>query len=74
MQQGVGEVVEGALTALAPLPCAPGALGVRAPLANVGALAARPVERTIFSPERPDVGWALFSVAEVVDRGKHRHG
>src|SRR5262245_45522700 len=51
MQQGLGEVVEGALTAMAPVTLAPGAVVVRAPLANVVALAARTLERTIFPPE-----------------------
>src|SRR5687768_8280078 len=39
VQQGIGEVVEGALAAMAPVACAPGAVVVRAPGANVGALA-----------------------------------
>jgi hypothetical protein len=74
MQQGRGEVVEGALTAMAPVPLAPGAILVRAPLANVVALTARTLERTIFPPERPDVCLALFSVEELVEMGKHWHG
>jgi hypothetical protein len=36
--------------------------------------AARTLERTIFPPERTEVGLALFSVEELVDMGKHRHG
>ena len=41
MEEGVGEVVEGALAAMAPIAFAPGAVVVHAPLANVVALAAR---------------------------------
>ena len=74
MQQGSGEVVEGALTAMAPGAFAPGAVLVCAPLANMVALAARTLPRTIFPPERTDVGLALFRVEELVDMGKHRHG
>jgi hypothetical protein len=51
---------------MAPVPFAPGAILVRAPLANVVALAARTLERPILPPERPDVGLALFSVEELV--------
>ena len=65
--------VEGTLTAVAPGAFAPGAVVV-APLANVAALAARTLQRTILPLERPDVGVALFSVEEVVNIGKHWHG
>ena len=74
MQQGRGEVVEGALAAMAPVAFAPGAVLVCAPLANVVALAARTLQRTIFPPERMDVGLALFSVEELVQMREHRHG
>jgi hypothetical protein len=74
MQYGLGEVVEGALAVMAPVAFAPGAILVCAPLSNMVALAARTLERTILPPEHTDVGLALFSVEEVVDMGKHRHG
>jgi hypothetical protein len=45
---------------------APGSISVCAPLANVVALAARTLQRTIFPPERTDVRLALFGVKEVV--------
>jgi hypothetical protein len=73
MQQGRGEVVEGALTAMALVPLALGSIVVRAPQAHVVVLAARTWEQTILPPEHTDVGLALFSVEEVVDMGKHRH-
>ena len=74
VQQGSGEVVERALAALAPGACASGAIVVRAPAANVVALAARPLQWTVFSPERMDGGWALVGVEELMHMGEHRHG
>jgi hypothetical protein len=74
MQQGGGAVVEGALAAMAPVAFAPGAVLVDAPLANVVALAARTLERTILPPERTDVGLALFDVEKVVQMREYRHG
>jgi hypothetical protein len=74
MQQGIGEVVEGALATMAPVAFAPGAVLVGAPLSNVVALAARTLQRTIFPPERPDVRLALFGVEEVVQMREYWHG
>lgn len=53
---------------MAPVAFAPGAVVVRAPLANVVALAARTLQRTIFPPQRMDESLALFDVEEVVQR------
>jgi hypothetical protein len=66
MQQSRGEVVEGPLATMAPVAFAPGAVLVCAPLANVMALAARTLQRTIFPPEHTDVRLALFGVEELV--------
>ena len=74
MQQGLGEVVEGALAAMAPVAFAPRAVLVRAPASNVVALAARTLQWTIFPPQRMDVRLALVGVEELVDMGEHRHG
>jgi hypothetical protein len=74
VQQGIGEVVEGALAAMAPVAFASGTVLVRAPASNVVALASRTLERTVFPPERMDVGLALSSVEELVQMGEHRHG
>jgi hypothetical protein len=74
MQQGIGEVVEGALAAMAPIAFAAGAVLVCAPLSNVVALAARTLERTILPPERPDVRLALCGVEELVQMREYRHG
>src|SRR5438105_7558748 len=73
VQQGVGEVIEGALAAMTPVAFASGTVLVRAPAANVMALAPRTLEWTIFPPERMDVGLALFSVEKLVQTGEHRH-
>jgi len=74
MQQGIGEVVEGPLTAMAPGPFAPGSILLCAPLANVVALTARTLQRTILPPERTAVRLALCGVEEVMQIGEHRHG
>jgi hypothetical protein len=44
----------------------PGTVLVRAPASNVVTLAARTLQRTVFPPERMDVGLALFGVEELV--------
>jgi hypothetical protein len=74
VQEGLGEVVEGPLAAMAPVAFAPGAVVVCAPLANVVALAARTLQWTIFPPERTDVRLALFGVEELMHMGEYRHG
>jgi len=66
VQQSSGEVVEGALAAMTPVAFASGTVLVRAPAANVMALAPRTLEWTIFPPERMNVGLALFSVENLV--------
>src|SRR5262249_16925984 len=50
------------------------ALVVRAPLANVVALAPGTLQGTIFPPEHMEVGVALVGVEAVVQMGAHRHG
>jgi hypothetical protein len=74
VEQGSGEVVEGALAAVTPVACASRALLVRAPAANTVALAARTWQRTVFPPERMEGGLTLVNVEELVDVRKHRHG
>ena len=67
MEQRVGQIVEGALAALAPVALAPGPLVVRAPWINIVALASGTLESPIFPPQRMDVGLTLFSAEELVD-------
>jgi len=66
MQQGIGEVVEGALATMAPVAFASGSILVGAPLSNVVALASRTLQRAIVPPEPMDVRLALFGAEEVV--------
>jgi hypothetical protein len=68
------EVVAGMLAALAPGALAPGAVVIRAPVANRRALAARAWQRTLVPLERMDGGVALCSGAEVVHMRAHQQG
>src|SRR5262249_37673996 len=74
VQQRISEVVEGALTAMAPVAFAPRAILVGAPASNMVALAARTLQRTVFPPECMDICLALFGIEELVQMGEHRHG
>jgi hypothetical protein len=67
MEQGMGEIVEGTLTAIAPVALAPRAVVVRPPGIDVLALTPRTLKGAFFPPERMDVGLTLFSVEELVD-------
>ena len=72
MEQGRGEVVEGALAAVTPVAFAARSILVRAPATNVVALAAWTLQRTVLPPERMDGGLALFSIEEVVQIREYR--
>jgi hypothetical protein len=67
-QQRVGKVIEGAPTAVAPVAFHPWPIMVRPPGPNVVALATGTLERTIFPPQRMDVGLTLVGTEELVDR------
>jgi hypothetical protein len=73
VEQGVGEVVEGALAAVAPVAFAPGPVMVLAPRIDVLALAPWTLEGTIFPPECVNVRLALVGVEEVVQMREYRH-
>jgi hypothetical protein len=73
-QQRVGEVIEGAPTAVAPVTFQPWPIVVRAPRTNVWALAPGTVERAIFPPQRLDVGLTLCGTEELVDIREGRQG
>jgi hypothetical protein len=62
----MGEVVEGALAVMASVTFASGAVLVRAPAANVAALAPRTLQRPILPPQCMDVRLALFGIEEGV--------
>jgi hypothetical protein len=67
MEQGVGEVIEGALTAIAPVASASRPVVVRAPGADVLALTPGTLEQAIFPPQHMDVRVTLVEVEELVD-------
>ena len=64
MEQRIGEVVEGALTAVAPVAFASGSVVITAPWIDSTALAPGTLERPIFPSQRMDVGLTLFGVEE----------
>jgi hypothetical protein len=66
VEQGRGEVVEGALAAVTPGAFTPGAVVVRPPRIDVLALAPGTLERAIFPPQRMDVGLTLVDIEELV--------
>ena len=67
MQEGRGEIVEGALAAVTPVAFTAGAVVVLPPRIDVLALAPGTLEGTIFSSQRMDVGVTLVDVEEFVD-------
>jgi hypothetical protein len=73
VQQGRGEVVEGALAALAPVALTPGPVVVLAPRIDLVTVAPRTLEQAIFPPQGVDVGLTVFGAEELVDMGEHRH-
>src|SRR6266849_6391460 len=74
VEQRIGEVIEGALAAVAPVVFAAGAVVVFAPRIHVVALTAGALQWAIFPSRRMDVDLTLVDVEEVVDVCKHRHG
>src|SRR5712691_5007273 len=60
VEQGVGEVVEGALAAVAPVAFASGSVVVLAPRINVLAMTPGTLQWAIFPPQRMDVGLACI--------------
>jgi len=74
MQQGIGEIIEGALATVAPVAFAAGAIMVRPPRIDVLALAAGTLEGLLFPSQRVDVGMTLIGVEELVEVREHWHG
>jgi hypothetical protein len=74
VQEGVGEVIEGTLAAVAPVAFASGTIVVLPPRIDVLALAPGTLEGAIFPAQRVDVVVALSEVEEVVDVREHGHG
>jgi len=67
VQQGVGEVIEGALAAVAPVAFASGAVVIIAPWIDVVTLVPGTLEWTIFPSQRMNVNLTLVNVEELVD-------
>jgi hypothetical protein len=63
----MGQIIEGALAAVAPVALAPRAVVVRAPGIDVVALAPGTLERAFFPPQRMDVSLTLVGVEELVN-------
>src|SRR5215510_8304108 len=66
VEQGIGEVVEGALAAVTPVAFAAGSIVVLAPRVDVWAVTSGTLEWTIFPPECVNICLALFGVEELV--------
>src|SRR5215813_14009534 len=67
VEQGLGEVVEGTLAAVAPVALTAGAVVVIAPWINVVALTAGAWQWAIFPSQCMDIDLTLVGVEEVVD-------
>jgi hypothetical protein len=72
--QSRAQVVEGALTAVAPVAFAPRSVVVRAPRIDRSALAAGTLQRAIFPPELMNIGVAAVDIEKLVQMGEDRHG
>jgi hypothetical protein len=70
----MGEIVEGALAAVAPVAFASRPVMVRAPRVDVVALAPGTLQGTIFPAQHMDVGLTLIDLEELVDVREHWHG
>ena len=66
MGQGVREIVEGALAAVAPVAFTPWSVVVIAPRIDVVAVATGTLQRAIFPPQRMDVGLAGVGTKKLV--------
>src|SRR5262245_50242628 len=73
VQQGRGEVVEGALAARAPVALTPRPVVVLAPRIDIVTVAPGTLEGAIFPPQCMDIGLTVFGAEEVVDMREYRH-
>jgi hypothetical protein len=71
-EQCVGEVVEGAPTAVAPVAFDPWPVVVIAPRTDVLTLATGTLEQAICPPKRMEIGVAGIDVEALVEMGEHR--
>src|SRR5438309_4523042 len=73
VEEGVGEVVEGALAAVAPVAFASRSVVVLAPRIDVLALTPGTLQRAIFPSECMDIDVACVRVEELVEMGENGH-
>jgi hypothetical protein len=66
MEHGIGQIVKGALAAVAPVAFASGSVVVIAPGTNGLAAATGTVQWAIFPPQRMDVGLACIGTEKLV--------
>ena len=69
----MGQIVEGALAAVAPVAFASRPVVVHAPRINVLALAPGTLEGTIFPAQGMDIGLAGFDTEQLVDMRESQH-
>jgi len=74
VEQGVGEVIEGALAAIAPVAFTSRSVVIIPPWIDVLTLAPGTLEGPIFPSQGMDVGLTLCDVEELMEVREHRHG
>jgi len=74
MEERIGEVIEGALAAVAPVAFTSGSVVISPPRIDILALAPGTLEGALYPPERVARGVAGSGVEELVDIREHRHG
>jgi hypothetical protein len=66
-KERIGEIIESAPTAVAPVAFAPWSVVVGAPGVDIVALATRTLERAVFPPQRTDVCLTLVGAEKLVE-------
>jgi hypothetical protein len=74
MEQGIGQIVEGALAAVAPVAFASGSVVVLPPRIDVVTVTPGTLQGAIFPSERMDISVACVRVEELVEMGENGHG
>ena len=67
VEQRIGEVIEGALAPVTPVPFTPGSIVILPPRIHIPALTPGTLEGPVFPPQRMDVGLTLVDVEELVN-------
>ena len=73
MQEGIGEIVEGALAAVAPVAFASRPVMVHAPRVDIVALAPGTLQGAIFPAQGMDISLAGFDTEQLVDMRESQH-